>query len=127
MMIDKALFEKSNKIEYTPITKRDKKMNDLEKLLTKKIYLISNFERYKFNLDLVRFLCNQIEILVSKSDGIDKKLVLMGVMRRVFSLNQQEIELIDHMVEFIWENDLIIKKSFMRFFDCFHSKKKVNF
>jgi hypothetical protein len=48
-------------------------------------------------------------------------------MKRVFSLNQQEIELIDHMIEFIWENELIIKKSFMRFFDCFHSKKKVNF
>jgi hypothetical protein len=27
------------------------------------------------------------------------------------------------MVEFIWENEVIIKKSFMRFFDCFHSKK----
>ena len=127
MMIDKALFEKSNKIEYTPVMKRDKKMSDLETLLTQKVYLISNFEKYKFNLDLVRFLCNQIEILVSKSDGIDKKLVLINVMKRVFSLNQQEIELIDHMIEFIWENELIIKKSFMRFFDCFHSKKKVNF
>jgi hypothetical protein len=39
----------------------------------------------------------------------------MGVMRRVYSLNQQEIELTDHMVEFIWENDLIIIKSFTRF------------
>jgi hypothetical protein len=44
-------------------------------------------------------------------------------MRRVFSLNQQEIELIDHMVDFIWENDLIIKKGLSRFFDCFNSKK----
>jgi hypothetical protein len=75
-------------------------------------------------LNLVRFLCNQIEILVSKSDGIDKKLVVINVMKLVFSLNQQEIELIDHMVEFIWDNELIIKKSFTRFFDCFHSKKE---
>jgi hypothetical protein len=75
---------------------------------------------------MIRFLCNQIEILVSKSDGIDKKLVLINVMKRVFSLNQQEIELIDHMIEFIYENDLIIKKSFTRFFDCFHSKKSQN-
>jgi hypothetical protein len=28
MMIDKVLFEKSNKIEYTPVMKRDKKMNE---------------------------------------------------------------------------------------------------
>ena len=39
MMIDKVLFEKSNKIEYTPIMKRDKKMSDLETLLTQKVYL----------------------------------------------------------------------------------------
>jgi hypothetical protein len=127
MMIDKVLFEKSNKVEYTPIMKRDKKTNDLETLLTQKIYLLSNFEKYKFNLDLVKFLCNQIEILVSKSDNIDKKLILINVMIRVFSLHQQEIELIDHMVEFIWENEIITKKGYMCFFDCFNSKTEGNF
>jgi hypothetical protein len=127
MMIDKVLFEKSNRIEYTPVMKRDKKMSDLETLLTQKVYLISNYERYKFSPDLIQFLCNQIEVLVSKSDGIDKKLVLINVMKRVFSLNQHEVELVDNIIEFIWENELIIKKGFMRFFNCLHSKKKANF
>jgi hypothetical protein len=101
--------------------KKEKKLNDIETLLLQKVYLITNYERYKFSLDLVKYLMNQLELLVSKSDGLNKKQVVISVMTKIFNLNAQESELIDHFVEFIWEHRLIIKNSI---FNCFNIPKK---
>jgi hypothetical protein len=121
LTIDRSLYDKSNKVEYSAVMKKEKKLNDIETLLLQKVYLITNYERYKFSLDLVKYLMNQLELLVSKSDGLNKKQVVISVMTKIFNLNAQESELIDHFVEFIWEHRLIIKNSI---FNCFNIPKK---
>ena len=121
LTIDRSLYDKSNKVEYSKVMQREKKVSDIETLLLQKVYLITNYERYKFSLDLVKYLMNQLELLVSKSDGLNKKQVVISVMTKIFNLNAQESELIDHFVEFIWEHRLIIKNSI---FNCFNIPKK---
>jgi hypothetical protein len=62
---------------------------------------------------------NQVELLVSKNDKIDKKQIILNVMTKIFNLNQQKSDLISHFVDFIWENKLIIKNSI---FECLKKK-----
>jgi hypothetical protein len=119
LTIDRSLYDKSNRVEYSKVMQKEKKLNDIETILLQKVYLITNYERYKFSLDLVKYLMNQLELLVSKSDGIDKKQIVINVMQKIFNLNAQEVELIDHFVEFIWEHKLIIKNSI---FGCLKKK-----
>jgi hypothetical protein len=120
-LVNKTLLDQSNKVEYAPVMKKDNKVNDIQTILLQKVYMIANYEKYKFSLDLVKYLMNQLELLVSKSDGIDKKQIVINIMQKIFNLNAQEVELIDHFVEFIWEHRLIVKNSI---FNCFNIPKK---
>jgi hypothetical protein len=86
--------------------------NKYRSFISTKIFNLNNYEKYKFSPDLVKFLCNQLEALVSKNDGLDKKAIVINVMKKVFDLNEQEKELISDLVEFNWENKLIIQKVF---------------
>jgi hypothetical protein len=65
---------------------------------------------------------NQVEILVNKTDGIDKKEVILDILKMVFNLNEPELKLSDDLIEFIFSNNLIIKKGIFRFFSCFKKK-----
>jgi hypothetical protein len=44
---------------------KDEKVADIETIL------ITNYERCKFSPDHIKFLCNQVEILISKKDRLD--------------------------------------------------------
>jgi hypothetical protein len=117
--IDRNLYDKSNKVEYSAVMKKEKKLNDIETILLQKVYLITNYEKYKFSPDLIKFLCNQVELLVSKSDGLDKKQIVISIMTKIFNLNTQEQDLISELIEFIWEHKLIIKNTI---FNCLKKK-----
>jgi hypothetical protein len=119
LTIDRSLYDKSNKVEYSAAMKKEKKMADIETLLLQKVYLITNYERYKFSPDLIKFLCNQVELLVSKQDGLDKKQIVISIMTQTFNLNAQEQQLIEELIQFIWEHKLIIKKGIFNFSECF--------
>ena len=122
IQINKTLYEKSNKVEYSKVMQKEKKLNDIETILLQKVYLITNYERYKFSPDSIKFLCNQVELLVSKQDGLDKKQIVISIMTKIFNLNTQEQQLIEELIQFIWEHKLIIKKGIFNFSECFKKK-----
>jgi hypothetical protein len=122
IQIDSKLLNKSNSVVLSNNIQKQQKQTSIEALLAQKIYTLTNFEKYKYSADLVKFLCNQLETLVSKNDGLDKKAIVINIMTKVFDLNEQEKELISDLVEFIYENKLIIQKGFNNLFSCLKKK-----
>jgi hypothetical protein len=43
-------------------------------------------------------------------------------MTKIFNLNTQEQQLIEELIQFIWEHKLIIKKGIFNFSDCFKKR-----
>ena len=122
IQIDSKLLSKSNEIDFTKNIKINKKKNDITAILAQKIFSLNNYETLKFSPDLIKYLMDQVEILISKSDNIDKKEVVIDILRKVFSLNEPELKLADDIIEFIHSNNLVIKKGIFRFFSCFKKK-----
>jgi hypothetical protein len=125
IQIDSKLLSKSNEVEFTKNIKINKKKNDITAILAQKIFSLNNYQTLKFSPDLILYLMNQLELLVNKSDGIDKKEVILDILKMVFNLNEPELKLADDLIEFIHSNNLIIKRGIFRFFNCL--KKKVNY
>ena len=73
---------------------------------------IPNLENVKVDNELILYVCNIIEQLVSKKDNIDKKaLALSAIQRAIPSLSPDEVNIISEAVEFLCSAKLIIKKS----------------
>jgi hypothetical protein len=123
IQIDSKLLSKSNEVDFTKNIKINKKKNDIQNILAQKIFSLNNYQTLKFSPDLILYLMNQLELLVNKSDGINKKEVILDILKIVFNLNEPELKLADDLIEFIHSNKLVIKRGIFRFFNCF--KKKV--
>jgi hypothetical protein len=44
-------------------------------------------------------------------------------MQKIFNLNTQEQQLIEELIQFIWEHKLIIKKGIFNFSECLKKKR----
>ena len=89
---------------------KDQKSNDLIVVVKDKLqYLPPNLLLYKTNSEFILYVCKLVENVILKSDGVNKKELVLKIMREVVSFNDAECKLVGEIIEFLHSNGLIQK------------------
>ena len=67
-------------------------------------------------LELVKLVCSIVENLVDKGNplNIDKSQLVCDIFKNIFNLNPQEYDIVKKQIEYIYNNNQIIKIQFLR-------------
>jgi hypothetical protein len=90
------------------------KFNKLVEFIIKEVQNIPEYTHHKNNLELIKLICNLIENKVVKKDKLDKKLIVIEGLKRVFNLVEDEIKNLDGFIEFLHQNKKIKKLSYLK-------------
>jgi len=78
-------------------------------LITKIKEEIPKFEELKLNIELTLLCCNIVENTVKKKTKIDKEKLVVDALREVFNLTEDEQKTIKNQIEFLFNNNKIVK------------------
>ena len=95
-------------VVFKNVLHKNKSENDITNIILKKIVLLGDVSRYKFDAEFLLYICNLAEHLVSKNK-FDKKKLVINVVSSVYNLNINEKEVISSLIEFLHSNQLIKK------------------
>ena len=85
------------------------KLNDLINIVKQKVCEFPASHNLKSCQEFLLMVCNLVEEIVKKSDKINKKELVINVLKSVLVLSEAESKLVDASIEFLWSNDLIQK------------------
>ena len=85
------------------------KLNDLINIVKQKVSEFPASHNLKSCQEFLLMVCNLVEEIVKKSDKINKKELVINVLKSVLVLSEAESKLVDASIEFLWSNDLIQK------------------
>ena len=85
--------------------------------VSEKIKQIPQYERLRVEIELVKTVCNIVENMVSKKNKkakqpINKKQLVVDALSSVFSYSEQEKDLINSLIDFLFTNDMIKRLPF---------------
>ena len=90
-------------------------MTDIKKAKTiqniiSNIQQIPDFQKYKNDLEIIKYVCNLTENLIKeKKSGLMKKEIVITSLTKVFNLTENEKKMISDAVEFLSNNKKIKK------------------
>ena len=87
------------------------KLNDLINIVKQKAGEFPATHNLKVCQEFLLMVCNLVEEVVKKSEKINKKELVINVLKNVLTLSEPESKLVDVSIEFLWGNDLIKKVS----------------
>ena len=64
---------------------------------------------YKTNTEFILYICKLVENVILKSDGVNKKELVLKIMREVVGCNDAECKLVGEIIEFLHSNGMIQK------------------
>ena len=105
--------------------------NCIRDAILTKISKIPELQKLRLNVELTLLVCNIIENSISnnsKYHKIDKKQLVVDIFSQAFNLNPAEIQLLKDQIDFLYNNNAIIKISkIKKFFSSITNslKKKV--
>lgn len=85
------------------------RLNDLINIVKQKALEFPVSHNLKVCQEFLLMVCNLVEEIVKKSDKINKKELVINVLKSVLSLNEPESKVVDASIEFLWGNGLIQK------------------
>ena len=87
--------------------------SELFALIVAKIREIEGYDKLRFDNELLKFVCVCIENGVNESNKIktDKKKLAMDIMTTVFTMNESEKLIVHNAIDFLCDNNMIIKYS----------------
>jgi hypothetical protein len=89
---------------------KDQKSNDLIIVVKDKLQsLPPNLLLYKTNSEFILYVCKLVENVILKSDGVNKKELVLKIMREVVGCNDAECKLVGEIIEFLHSNGMIQK------------------
>jgi hypothetical protein len=89
---------------------KDQKTNDLIVVVKDKLQsLPPNLLLYKTNTEFILYVCKLVENVILKSDGVNKKELVLNIMRNVLGCNDVECKLVGEIIEFLHSNGMIQK------------------
>jgi hypothetical protein len=97
----------------------DVKVNDIKASIIKRIQeLRLDSIKYKLDAEFLTLVCNLVEHLVIKKDGIDKKKLVLDIFSDLFSVNltEDDTTTIIRNIDFIHNNKAIKKVSWYKLF-----------
>lgn len=89
---------------------KDQKTNDLIVVVKDKLQsLPPNLIPYKTNSEFILYVCKLVENVILKSDGVNKKELVLNIMRTVLGCNDAECKIVGEIIEFLHSNGMIQK------------------
>ncbi len=85
------------------------RLNDLINIVKLKVVEFPVSHNLKVCQEFLLMVCNLVEEIVKKSDKINKKELVINVLKSVLSLTEPETKVVDASIEFLWGNGLIQK------------------
>lgn len=101
------------------VPKRSLAKNQKELKIVKALvaYVNQNFEDKHLllkSIELLNVLCNQLEDIVKKGEGLDKKNIIIRVYRIVFGETIADVDFIEQTIEYLIENKKIKKTKLVK-------------
>jgi hypothetical protein len=97
----------------------DVKVNDIKASIIKRIQELGlDNIKYKLDAEFLTLVCNLVEHLVIKKDGIQKKSLAVDIFRTLFSINltDEDVVTIERNIDFIHNNKAIKKVSWYKLY-----------
>jgi len=90
----------------------DIKKNVIIQKIIAEIQKIPDYSKYRVDLELITFIINQVENMVTKKkQGVLKKDIVLTVFQKLFNTTPQEIKLLSDSIDFLANNKRIKKLS----------------
>jgi len=92
---------------------KDQRIADLNIIVKDKLASLPPSISYKNNSEFILYVCKLVENVVCKADGLNKKELVLNILKPLLGLNDAESKVAGEIIEFLHSNDLIqaIKKS----------------
>jgi len=88
---------------------KDQRVADLNIVVKDKIASLPPGVSYKNNNELILYVCKLVENVVCKKDGLNKKDLVINILRPLLALNDAEAKLTGDIIEFLHSNGMIHK------------------
>lgn len=90
--------------------------NEIIDFVIKEIQKIPNYQEMKNNLELIRFVCNMLENLITNNnEKIDKKQTVIDIISQLFCFfTEDDKKAIANQVQFLFDNKFIKKVSMVK-------------
>lgn len=86
---------------------KDQRIADINIVVKEKIASLPPNVSYKNNTELILYVCKLVENVINKKDGINKKDLVLSILRPLLGLNDAEAKLTGEIIEFLHSNGLI--------------------
>ena len=104
---------------------KDQRIADINIVVKDKLQSLPNSVSYKNNSEFILYVCKLVENVIVKSDNINKKDLVLSVLRVCLALNDAEVKVAGDIIEFLHSNGMIqkikhlkkIKKSCVSWFE----------
>jgi hypothetical protein len=92
---------------------KDQRIADLNIVVKDKLASLPPNVSYKNNTEFILYVCKLVENVISKADGMNKKELVLNILRPLLGLNDAESKVAGEIIEFLHSNGLIqaIKKT----------------
>lgn len=88
---------------------KDQRIADLNIIVKDKIASLPVGVSYKNNNELILYVCKLVENVVCKKDNLNKKDLVINILRPLLALNDAEAKLTGDIIEFLHSNGMIHK------------------
>lgn len=88
---------------------KSQRFNDLLALFRQKVAEYPATHQLKSCQEFLLYVTKIVEEVVKKSEGINKKELVINLFKALFGLPDAEVKVLDASIEFLWSNGLICK------------------
>ena len=88
---------------------KSQRFNDLLLLLRQKVAEYPATHQLKSCQEFLLYVTKIVEGVIKKSEGINKKELVINLFKALFGLPDAEVKVLDASIEFLWSNGLICK------------------
>jgi hypothetical protein len=88
---------------------KDQRIADINIVVKDKLQSLPNSVSYKNNSEFILYVCKLVENIIVKSDNINKKDLVLSVLRACLALNDAEVKVAGDIIEFLHSNGMIQK------------------
>jgi len=110
----------STVLEIVPLKNNlftDYRYNEVKKLIVERIHELGMMnEKYKLDNEFLTFITNIIENIVQKKDKIDKKQLVISILKEQFNATPEDIDIIARNIDYLHQNKFIKKLSYYKLF-----------
>ena len=85
---------------------KDLKINDLIAVVRDAFTNLPQNVSYKQNTEFILYCCKLVENFITKKDGVNKKEIVIQILKTILGLTEPEVKVVDGIIEFLHSNKM---------------------